>query len=66
MPSSVSASFRVVRRSKVVSSFCSRRRSVRLTPDTVCARCSAAAVIEPLSITVTKASSSSRVVFMDC
>ncbi len=63
-PSSVSCSRRVVRRIKVVSSFFSSRVRARLTPDTVCCSISAAAVIEPLSITVTKTSNSSVEVFI--
>lgn len=62
-PSSVNWRRRVVRRTSVASSFCSRRPSARLTPETVCRSASAAAVIEPLSITVTNAFNSSVVVF---
>ncbi|MNY09235.1 hypothetical protein D3C86_1421410 [compost metagenome] len=63
-PSSVNSSRRVVRRSSVVSSFSSSRDSARLTPETVWSSCSAAAVIEPLSTTVAKASNSSSVSFI--
>ncbi len=63
-PSSVSSSRRVVRRSSAVASLSSSRASARLTPETVWPSWSAAAVIEPLSTTVTKASNSSRVIFM--
>jgi hypothetical protein len=61
LPSSVSASRRVVRLSKLVSSFSSSRLNARLMPDTVWPGCSAAAVTEPVSATVRKASSSSSV-----
>src|SRR5258705_9671182 len=63
-PSSVSCKRRVVRRTSVASSLCSSRVNARLTPETVCCNASAAAVIEPLSITVMNANSSSVVVFI--
>ena len=63
-PSSVSCSRRVVRVSSVVPSFSSSRPRARLTPEVVWPSSSAAAVIEPLSITAMNACISSRVVFM--
>src|SRR5450830_744955 len=63
-PSSLSSNLRVVRRRSVVPSLRSSRPKARLMPETVCSSCSAAAVIEPLSITVVKACSSSRLIFI--
>ncbi|CFP63574.1 Uncharacterised protein [Bordetella pertussis] len=53
-----------MRRTRVVCSFSSSRPSVRLAAETVSPSCSAAAVIEPVSTTATKACNSSRVVFI--
>ncbi|SIK64321.1 Uncharacterised protein [Mycobacteroides abscessus subsp. abscessus] len=64
MPSSVNSIRRVVRFMSAVPSFFSRRLSARLTPETVCSSSLAAAVMEPVSITVRNASNSSRVVFI--
>jgi hypothetical protein len=54
---------RVVRLISVVSSLASRRDRVRLTADGVCPTCSAAAEIEPHSMTQTKIWSSSVLSF---
>jgi hypothetical protein len=54
---------RVVRLISVVSSFASSRDKVRLMADGVCPTCSAAAEIDPLSITETKTCNSSDLAF---
>jgi len=63
LPSSVRSMRRVVRLISVVSSLASSRDSVRLTAEGVCPACSAAAEIEPHSITETKICSSSDLAF---
>ncbi|MCY1185639.1 hypothetical protein D9M73_264400 [compost metagenome] len=65
-PSSVSCTRRVVRLSRVVASFSSSFDRVRLTAEAVRPSWSAAEVMEPQSMTVTKVRSSSEVAFICC